>query len=100
MIKFDDMFQEEDKPSPPETYKRKNIDFNALVAIKPKLSASEEKALRDELHKIEPGYKVPVANYKQIGQWCDYCEDVYTHVLNEKGDKLRCLNCKKDKKVG
>lgn len=47
-----------------------------------------------DLKKIEPGYKVPVANYIQIGTWCERCGDVRTHAFNSSTKNLRCLCCK------
>jgi len=82
--------------------KQVSISINKKIqldVIPKKLTVSEAKALKDELHKIEPGYKEGTAGYRQVSQWCEHCDDVYTHVMNSKETKLRCLNCKKDKLI-
>ena len=44
--------------------------------------------------KGEPGNKTPISDYKQVGQYCDTCEDITMHVYSKKTNKVRCLNCK------
>ncbi len=65
---------------------------------KKKLSTAERKEQKAELHKIEPGYKIPVLSVGTIvGTWCDHCDDMTMQVLKFDGSKIRCLDCKKDK---
>lgn len=97
MIDFSSLVEGEFKEPVVKKQVSQTIDLSKELGVKKKMSPAERKALQDELHKIEPGYKVPIANYKQIGQYCEYCDDIQAHVLNEKGTKIRCLNCKRDK---
>lgn len=59
------------------------------------ISYAEQK----ELSLIEPGHKIPVSNYKQIGQFCDYCNTETGHVLNEEKLYIQCQRCKKGRKL-
>jgi len=68
------------------------MKFTELIPEKPKLD-------RKELNQIEPGNKVPLTEYKQIGQWCDVCEDVEMHAYSIKYKKIRCLKCKTTKQL-
>jgi hypothetical protein len=97
MIDFGSLMEGEFKEPVVKKQVSKTIDLSKELGVKKKLSPTEAKALKEELHKIEPGYKVPIANYKQIGQYCEYCDDVTAQVLNEAGTRLRCLICKQDK---
>lgn len=49
---------------------------------------------KKELKLIEPGNKIPIGNYHQIGQFCDVCDDVTAHVRNPETKNIRCLKCK------
>lgn len=42
----------------------------------------------------EPGHKIPITNYKQIGCWCEVCQDTTAQVYSHKTRKIRCLRCK------
>lgn len=48
---------------------------------------------------VEPGNKIGIAVYKQIGQWCETCEDVVMHVYSNRTRKIRCLTCKQTKQL-
>ena len=93
MIDFNQLVETSESATPIVV---KKVDLARILNIPPKLSASEIEAIKDNLRKIEPGYKIPIANYQQIACWCNYCEDVTSKVINEKGTKIRCLKCKKD----
>lgn len=41
----------------------------------------------------EPGIKVPINNYKQVGQFCDRCEDVVMHLLDMDRRTKICADC-------
>jgi hypothetical protein len=84
---------EPDIPAAKSLIQKKRIDASAITDITKKLSKEQ----KDELRKIEPGFHVPVLNYKVIGCWCENCNDSTMQVLNEKQTKLRCLTCKKDR---
>lgn len=55
--------------------------------------------VKKEVKIIEPGHKIPVANYLQIGQWCETCQDVKAHVYSKETNKIRCLKCKTTKQL-
>ena len=77
------------------------ISFQQLVGnepIKKKNVLTKEEIERRRT--TEPGNKIPTANYQQIAQYCETCEDVTTHVHNPEKKKLRCLTCKNDKSYG
>lgn len=42
----------------------------------------------------EPGNKIPLYNYKQIGQFCEFCYDTTAHVYSSEKKKIRCLKCR------
>lgn len=64
------------------------LDFQKdILKRKPKLT-------KEELRILEPGYKIPVANFLQIGKWCEECEDVEAHVHSPDTRRFRCLKCK------
>lgn len=47
-----------------------------------------------ELRVIEPGNKIPISNYLQLGQFCETCDNVTAHVRNPETKNIRCLKCK------
>lgn len=47
-----------------------------------------------ETSRLEPGHKIPIANYQQIGCWCEVCQDTTAQVYSHKTRKIRCLRCK------
>jgi hypothetical protein len=78
------------------------LDFSAIVKKEhdeedPTVWSREELS---EFSKIEPGHKIPIANYPIVGCWCEHCKDVKMHANNVEKKKLRCLTCKKDKIYG
>lgn len=70
-----------------------DLDIEDNKPKRPKIS-------REELYKIEPGNKVPIAQYQQIGTYCDECEDITSHAHNPEKKKLICLKCKTVKTYG
>lgn len=97
MLDFSKLMESESKE--PVVKQVPKINLGTLLNLPKKLSVTETKLLKEELHKIEPGYKEGTAAYRQVSQWCENCNDVYTHVMNSRCTKLRCLNCKKDKLI-
>lgn len=98
MINFSSLVGEEvAKPVVKEPVKKKLSAVD--IGIPKKLTSTEKQQLRDIAHKIEPGFKIPTSTYKVIAQWCDNCDDIKSHALNQQGTKLRCLCCKKDKLI-
>lgn len=69
------------------------IDLSHLKKRKP---TKEE---LKELHTVEPGYKIPVANYQQVGTFCDKCDDVTGHVFNPASKTIICQICKTKRKT-
>lgn len=102
-INFNDLsFEEVERP---DVVRRKTHKVAGKITLEQlgvpkKLSASEAKELRDELHKIEPGNKIAVKSVGTIiGQWCEHCNTETMHVLKFDHSKIRCMNCKKDRKL-
>lgn len=64
------------------------LDFNKIIE-------EEEPVKKQKLIKtvLEPGHKIPLANYKCIGQWCDKCEDIEMHAYSKSTNKIRCITC-------
>jgi len=74
------------------------MNFDELQVEESKTKAKKI-VLAQEVARLEPGNKIPVANYQQIGQWCDTCEDVQAHVYSKDTKKIRCLRCKTTKQL-
>ncbi len=96
---FNDLDTDSDELPVPKPQLRSGGKIDASVlGIPKKLTASEAKARKDELHKIEPGYKVAVLSVGTIvGTWCENCGSCTMQVLKFDGSKLRCLDCKQDR---
>ncbi len=41
----------------------------------------------------EPGIKLPTKDYKQIGQFCEKCDDVKTHFIDIETSTRLCAYC-------
>lgn len=64
------------------------IDFTIDILKKsPKLT-------KEQLRLAEPGNKIPVSTFQQIGKWCEECNDTEAHVHDPSRKKFRCLKCK------
>lgn len=64
------------------------LDFNKDILKKsPKLT-------KEQLKLAEPGNKIPVSSFQQIGKWCEECNDTEAHVHDPNRKKFRCLKCK------
>jgi hypothetical protein len=77
------------------------VNFAELTGIEKE--TSKKKVSAEELkrrHDIEPGNKIPVMNYQQVGQFCDICEDVTGHVCNIEKKLIQCQICKTRKTYG
>lgn len=73
-------------------------DLKASVVDKPTTEVIKRVSIKDG----EPGDTIGIANgpmYKQVGQWCDTCENVVLHVFSKKYNKIKCLNCKTTKQL-
>jgi hypothetical protein len=94
-------FEEVNEPSKSKAFKESKSKITAeALGIPKKLNITEAKQRKDELHKIEPGYKTPVLSVGRIiGTWCEHCEDTTMQVLKFDESRLRCLDCKKDRKL-
>lgn len=100
MLNFGDLNLGEDKEvvvkkqqPPVSLLKSSKVDLSHL---KPKKLSKEE---IKELHQVEPGYKIPVANYQQVGTFCDNCDDVTGHVFNPASKTIICQICKTKRKL-
>lgn len=78
---------------PVSSIKSSVVDLSHLKKHKP---TKEE---LKELHQVEPGYKIPVANYQQVGTFCDNCNDVTGHVFNPASKIIICQICKTKRKT-
>jgi ribosomal protein S27E len=74
------------------------IQFNQLEVIGEDKITKPEIDTKD-LKKMEPGYKIPISEFIQIGQWCDSCQEVEAHVYSPTSKKIRCLKCKRTKQL-
>jgi hypothetical protein len=64
------------------------LDFGKDILNKrPKLT-------KDQLKLVEPGHKMPVASFLQMGKHCDECNDVVAHAHDPISKKIICLKCK------
>ena len=103
MIDFNNLsFGETDKPAVVRRDTHKTVGSTKItleqLGIPRKLSITEAKQQRDELHKVEPGHKVAVLNVGTIvGCFCEHCSTQRMHVLKFDGSKIRCMTCKKDR---
>lgn len=106
-INFDDLEIEDSNDKPANVRRNTHkvagtskIDLVKMGVADRKLSVTETKQRRDELHKIEPGNKVAVLSVGRIlGTWCENCGDVEMHVLKHDNSKIICMNCKQIRKL-
>lgn len=73
------------------------MDFEDLELEDVKEPEKKKILITKELKLIEPGHKIPVADYLQVACWCEICDDVKTHAYSEATKKIRCLHCKTTK---
>ena len=73
----------------PQEGTRLNFEKDILNK-KPKLT-------KEQLRVIEPGHKIPVASFLQMGKYCDDCNDVQAHAHDPINKKITCLKCKTTK---
>lgn len=93
MINFNNILIHEgnkDKPSAIIPQGKYRLDFRKDILKEKVLKKFSEK----ELRLIEPGNKIPLSNYQQLGQFCDVCDDTTPHVRNPETKNIRCLICK------
>lgn len=69
------------------------LDFNDLLEESPSQIPQGRYKVVPPV-KGEPGTHVPVAAFPQIGQICDVCGDMHTHVYNDKTKQIMCLYCR------
>jgi hypothetical protein len=67
------------------------MDFSSLKAAN--VLPPNKKVQKSYQRANEPGIKVPTANYKQVAQICDRCEDIVTHFYSYEKQKMMCSYC-------